>query len=391
MISHIRYILILDIYISFCSYKPVKEHIWKIWNSKLIGYFVPDEIWHFSYETIFESQLPIINLKESEASFKLTSALKEWGFAYITGHDISAEVVERAYLENKNFFDLPMRTKRDLQADRRLALKTTRGYTRINAEQLDVSPNGRPDIKEVFDVGYTNPSAGKNAKHHLGRNKWPRIKRPNGPRGKREIGDEMKTGLDEYTSHISSLAKNLLGDVFTELGCEKDLGAFFGTNALQVLRLTRYPASNSITKQEYGQIGAGVHSDYGGITVLSAQGQGLSVLKPNRSSEYQEKGTFSDELLIPNNNHWVEVPSINNTFIVMAGEALQRLSNGHVYAVKHKVELSETLPRYSLAFFHDPNPESVLKPMECVTKNHSPIYGAKVAGHKGVIRNVLSN
>ena len=174
---------------------------------------------YFSYETIFESQLPIINLKGSEASFKLTSALKEWGFAYITGHDISAEVVEKAFLQNKNFFDLPLRTKRDLQADRRLALKTTRGYTRINAEQLDVSPNGRPDIKEVFDVGYTNPSAGKNAKHHLGRNKWPRIKRPNGSRGKREIGDDMKTGLDGYTSHISNLAKNILSDVFTELGC----------------------------------------------------------------------------------------------------------------------------------------------------------------------------
>ena len=112
----------------------------------------------------------------------------------------------------------------------------------------------------------------------------------------------METGLYGYTSHISNLAKNLLGDVFTELGCEKDLGLFFGTDALQVLRLTRYPASNSITKHEHGQIGAGVHSDYGGITVLAAQGQGLSILKPNRSSEYQEKGTFSDELLIPNNN-----------------------------------------------------------------------------------------
>ena len=59
----------------------------------------------------------------------------------------------------------------------------------------------------------------KNAKHYLGRNKWPRIKRPNGSRGKREIGDDMKTGLDGYTSHISNLAKNILSDVFTELGC----------------------------------------------------------------------------------------------------------------------------------------------------------------------------
>ena len=33
-----------------------------------------------------------------------------------------------------------------------------------------------------------------------------------------------------------------------------------------------------------GEIGSGVHSDYGGITVLYADGPGLYVLRPNQTS-----------------------------------------------------------------------------------------------------------
>ena len=33
-----------------------------------------------------------------------------------------------------------------------------------------------------------------------------------------------------------------------------------------------------------GEIGSGVHSDYGGITVLHADGPGLFVLRPNQTS-----------------------------------------------------------------------------------------------------------
>lgn len=340
-----------------------------------------------SYDTIFDSELPIVSLKKNGASYKLSRALKEWGFSYITGHDIPKEVIHDAYVQNKRFFDLPERIKRDLQADRRQSLKTARGYTQMNDEQLDGSPTGKPDIKEVFDVGYTDPSAGSNARHHLGTNKWPKLESSNEFDGENQIGEKIRNGIDKYAFHVSRLAKGVLGAVFNELDCQNEFEDVFGPNALQVQRLTRYPTFSSIVEPENGQIGAGAHSDYGGITILSADGQGLFVLKPNKTSEYQEKGTFSDELLVPTNNHWIEVPSVKNTFIVMAGEALQRLSNGQIYAAKHKVELPETKPRHSLAFFYDPNPTALLKPLRCATGNDSPIYGAKIAGHKGVIRN----
>ena len=75
-------------------------------------------------------------------------------------------------------------------------------------------------------------------------------------------------------------------------------------------RLTRYPPRQDLNNTEAGEIGAGVHSDYGGITVLHAEGPGLYVLKPNRSSSVVESATFAPELTIPNSEQWLKVDSI---------------------------------------------------------------------------------
>ena len=338
------------------------------------------------YGTIFKSELPLINLKDPVASAKLLSALRDWGFTYVTGHDVPFDVIENAYHQNKKFFDLAPRVKRDAKADRSRATKTARGYTNANEEQLDLSPSGKPDIKEVFDVGYIDKSAGGNVRHYLGNNKWPKTEKTNGGRGRRDTTEEMENAITVYASHASRLARTLMSLTFKELECERKLDEIFGPDALQVQRLTRYPPLSVVHQKEAGQIGAGVHSDYGGITILSAKGTGLFILKQNRTSNIVDKGTFSDELEVPNSNEWIEVPSFNGTFIAMAGESLQRLSNGQIYAVKHKVELPESQPRYSLAFFYDPNPVTTVRPMDCTMKNTSPLYNAKIAGHKGVVK-----
>ena len=53
----------------------------------------------------------------------------------------------------------------------------------------------------------------------------------------------------------------------------------------------------------------------------------------------------------------------------MGGEALQRLSNGCLYAVKHKVGLTGHKSRHSLAFFLDPRPDALLEPIDGVCSN----------------------
>ena len=118
-------------------------------------------------------------------------------------------------------------------------------------------------------------------------------------------------------------------------------------------------------------------------------------------------GTFSQDLKVPHSENWIDVDSKPGNFIVMGGEALQRLTNGVIYAAKHRVGLTGTYQhsdktdifenselllgdkeRHSLAFFYDPNPEAILEPIEKFQVGGKKLYGAKLAGHKGVRRNL---
>ena len=267
-----------------------------------------------------------------------------------------------------------------MQADRnRNVFKTTRGWTDIRQEQLDNSPLGLPDLKEVFDLGYVNRTSEnheRHKRHYLGENKWP------------DLSDgELKNAIDDYAEKNAELAHVLLKLLSEALVGSGDLfDQTFGADSLQVQRLTRYPARSEIPDVTEGEIGSGVHTDYGGLTLLQADGPGLAVLKPDLASDNVLAATFSPELEFPHSSEWLEVEARPGTFIVLAGEALQRLSHGRILAARHKVDLPPHLDRLSLAFFLDPRPEAVLEPLPELQSADRPIYSAKLAGHKGVVR-----
>jgi len=245
---------------------------------------------------------------------------------------------------------------------------------------LDISQTGLPDIKEVLDVGYVNTTSNKRRrrdikKHYLGENKWPSVS-----------GRDLENAIDNYAESNAELAQVVLqllsegltgtGDIFDQT---------FGSDALQVQRLTWYPATAELADRRQGEIGSGAHTDYGGVTLLHADGPGLQILRPNVSSDQVDTGTFSTELKLPHSEEWLEVESRPGSFIVLAGEALQRLTHGRILAARHKVDSPPHTERHSLAFFLDPRPDAVLKPIPQLTNSHKPEYTAKLAGHKGVI------
>lgn len=255
------------------------------------------------------------------------------------------------------------------------AIKTIRGYTGMRQEML----GGLPDLKEVLDVGYTDKKSKnheRRKRHYLGENKWP------------ETSDgELKNTIDNYAERNAEVGHVLLGLLSEALVGSGDLfNETFGSDALQVQRLTRYPASAEIPDRKEGEIGSGVHTDYGGLTLLHADGPGLAVLKPDLSSNSSLAGTFSPELEFPHSEEWLEVESRPGTLIAMAGEALQILSHGRILAAKHKVDLPPHLQRHSLAFFLDPRPDALLQPLPELKRADRPAYKAKLAGHKGVVK-----
>lgn len=313
---------------------------------------------------------PVIDLRDAAVPTALVDAAQNWGFAYITGHDVSEDVVNAARNGSHAFFGLPREHKEDLLANKSKALKTARGYVGLRGEQLDTTSTGRPDLKEVFDVGL--PRFGTDSPH-LGANIWPASL------------PELRETVEAYAEECSALSARVIRLIAEGLG---DSGAFNEAfdAPLRVQRLTRYPPANEATPTAATEVSAGSHSDYGGVTVLDVEGPGLFVLKPSASGHGFRQGTFSNALGVQHDGEWVHVPPRNHTMVVMFGEALHRLSNGHVPATIHRVDNLESNARYSLAFFFDPSPDYVLAPVpSLLVPGEEPLYEPQVSGHKGVL------
>jgi isopenicillin N synthase-like dioxygenase len=318
----------------------------------------------------FAQQPPVIDLRDAAVATALVDAAQNWGFAYITGHDVSEDVVEAARNGSHAFFGLPREDKEELLADKSKALKTARGYVGLRGEQLDTSSKGQPDLKEVFDIGL--PRNGTDSPH-LGANIWPAAL------------PELRERVEAYAEECSALSARVIRLIAEGLG---DSGAFNKAfdAPLRVQRLTRYPPASEATPTKSEEVSAGTHSDYGGVTVLDVEGPGLFVLKPNAAGQGFRQGTFSKALGLKHDSEWVHVPPQNHTMVVMFGEALHRLSNGHVPATVHRVENLESKARYSLAFFFDPSPDHVLAPVpSLLVPGEEPSYEPQVSGHKGVL------
>ena len=110
-------------------------------------------------------------------------------------------------------------------------------------EQLDNSKNGKPDLKEVLDIGFLNTTSKnikRNKRHYLGENKWPSGKK------------DLKNSIETYAENSARIAQNVLQLLAEGLGAKGAFDDAFDEDALQVQRLTKYPPSNDIPDIKQG-------------------------------------------------------------------------------------------------------------------------------------------
>ena len=125
-------------------------------------------------------------------------------------------------------------------------MKTTRGYTGVRMEQLDNSEKGKPDLKEILDIGYLNKSSlakiqSRNKRHYLGENKWP------------SDDKNLENSIEIYAENSARIAQNVLQLLAEGLGAKGAFDDTFNEDALQVQRLTKYPLRNEIENKEEGR------------------------------------------------------------------------------------------------------------------------------------------
>jgi isopenicillin N synthase-like dioxygenase len=276
-----------------------------------------------------------------EVSRQIDSACREWGFFYIKGHPISTERIDQVIDSAKRFFSSPLQEK--------LAIDITqsahhRGYGAIATEQLD--PNLPSDLKETFDMGLHLPAdhpdvlAGKPLRgpnRHPAQSGWAPL-------------------MEQHYRDMQALALTLLRAMTPALGIDWDFFDQRFEQPVSVLRMIHYPPRHTATSEQ--QQGAGAHTDYGCITLLYQDVAGGLQVRDMRGQ-------------------WVDAPPIEGTFVVNLGDMMARWSNDQYVSTPHRVISPLGVDRYSMPFFAEPHPDTVVECLPgCKDAAHPPRYPA---------------
>ncbi len=268
---------------------------------------------------------PLLSTDESErraVAASLGQACREVGFFYVTGHGIGEHTMQAMFGASRAFFALPIEDKRRLAHSR---IGNNRGYVELGLERLDA--DAAPDRKEAFNIGLELPPAHPaRAQPFRGDNAWP------------DLPDFRGLMLSYYEACLS------LGTLIHRgLALDLDLPEHFFDSALDLpmatLRLLHYPTSTA----DKSAPGAGTHTDYGNLTILSVDGvAGLQVQRRDGA--------------------WLDAPHIPGSFVCNIGDCLMRWSNDVYVSTPHRVSQPAS-ERYSIAFFLDPNPDAAVVPV----------------------------
>lgn len=281
------------------------------------------------------TSLPIIDLSmlrsprtEDRAAIaaQIRSACLNTGFFYVTHHGIPSDAFTRQYALSRTFFDLSLNEKLAIAQSKSFA---KRGYEPQAAQVLD--EGSPPDLKESFrfgrDPSEDNPYLNRRLPTY-GPNQWPTH-----PEG-------LSQAMLPYHDAMESVGRQVLAGLALSLDLHPTYFESFYEHPMSTVRLLKYPPMPA--NAEDNQIGAGAHTDWGGITVLSQDGVGgLEVRNVD--------------------GVWIQAPPMQDALIVNIGELMSRWTNGRYRSTLHRVKNNAlATDRYSIAFFFDPSYDALI-------------------------------
>ena len=280
-------------------------------------------------------------------AYNVHKACRDIGFFYVANHRVPQSLIDAQFEAARRFYALP--------EDEKLALHmknsaSTAGYEPIGGQILDSqdanAEKAPPDLKESFYSAMELPDDHPWVKKKIrgfGHNQWPK----NLP--------GFKEQTLAYQAAMRDLGDRVLSILALSLELPEDHFLPFYDMPGTTLRLLRYPPHPQAALAN--QLGAGAHTDWGGITLL-AQDElgGLEV----RNVE----------------NQWIQATPVPGTFVVNLGDLMQRWTNGLYRSNMHRVKNnSASRDRYSIVFFYSPRGDSRIECLPtCTDAEHPPKY-----------------
>ena len=278
---------------------------------------------------------------------QLRHACENIGFLYVKNHGVPQETIDRGFAASKRFHALPLEEKLKLRLN-----ENNIGYMPMNASVQGASTvhkATKPNQNESFFVSHDRAADHPDVLAGLplrGRNQWPAGM------------DDLRADMMAYFAAVNAMCDRMLPPFAVALGLPADFFApFFANEAHANLRFLHYPPQEDWSENTFG---AAPHTDNSFMTALARNDvPGLAVRLPS--------------------GEWFSPPVIEGTFLINLGNIMRRWSNDRFLSTPHGVINETNADRYSIAYFHSPNPASTIEcPPGCVSAENPARYPSAV-------------
>jgi isopenicillin N synthase-like dioxygenase len=298
-------------------------------------------------ERIPVEQIPIVDFtpfqtgdaQRKQAALELAGAFRNVGFAYLAGHGVGQELIDRTFAEAGRFFDLPREKKAEVAVEKS---NCDRGWFDIGMENLDPDKQEEGDLKEGYRIGNDlapdHPLVRAGVPFH-GPNQWPT-----------DVPGFRET-MEEYFAAVHRLAREVTHAIALALELPEDYFDDWFTTPMVIMSPLHYPpqAAGDGGEISEARIGAGAHSDYGCLALLAQDDKGgLQV----RNAAGQ----------------WIDAKPVKGTFVVNVGDMLARWTNDLFPPTLHRVINTSGSERQSIPFFYDPNADAPVEVIPTVLR-----------------------
>lgn len=275
----------------------------------------------------------------------LGASFERYGFAVISNHGISSDLIARAEAASKALFALPEAAK---LAYRPAGGGGQRGYTAFGVETAKDAQ--AVDLKEFWHVG-RELADGHRYQDRMPSNVWPK-----------ELADFRAVMLELFAAFDATGAR-LLEAIARYLNLAPDFFEDTVRDGNSVLRLLHYPP----VQGDGPSIRAGAHEDINTITLLlGAEEAGLE--------------------LLDRDGNWLPVQPKPGELAINVGDMLQRLTNNVLRSTTHRVlnpaPERRGFARYSMPFFLHFRPDYLIETLPgCVDAAHPDRYPEPISAH----------
>lgn len=279
------------------------------------------------------TELPIVDIsllfscdltERKQAASSLDKAVRAAGFLYLKGHQIPKDLILNLQAAVKEYFAQDLESKK---ANYIGLSKNHTGYVPQGEEQFYSHAHSQinADLKEAYDIGPESPSLMARFVDKASV-QWP---------------DSMtfKKAVSEYYLAMLELSKTLFKGFALALDLPENTFTQHLTSPPSQLRLIHY--FDNPNAQEHDS-GIGAHTDYEFFTILLPTAPGLQALNGA--------------------NEWINVPLIEDCFVINIGDMMELVSNGQYVATSHRVRQVKE-ERYAFPFFSSLDYDTVVAPI----------------------------